>query len=526
MPTDILFIMADQWAARQLGCYGSPVAGVSPALDALAAGGTRFARCITPSPVCCAARASILTGRSPAVHGVVCNNLELRPDCLTYAQVLRQRGYRTIGVGKFHHTAMPLPPPAAGGLDHLGWDEAVVHEDPRWGPWLDWVGSAHPALYDRALATCWGMPYAGRYGAEGRDLRPRWRAAVETHLRPLQAPPWGEVFHPSPLPLEAHPARWITDTAVARLEALAAARAAGDARPFHLFVSHVGPHDPYDPPAPYDRWFDPAALPPPLPRAWADDQVPPAMARFARDHFGLAGLDAAGWARLRALYFGACRLIDDEIGRLLAAVRRLGLERDLLVVFTTDHGDMAGDHGLLMKGPWHYDGCVRVPLIAAGAGVEAGRVEDRLVSLLDLFPTFAAVAGADPAGLPLEGHPLPLAAGAPGGHAELAVETNGTYGDDRVQARSVLTAEGARLTLFPGLPGTGQLFELAADPHEAHDRFRHAAWQPARCALGERLAAAQARQWLPPPARNRHPDVLHRDFGAPLHLARGWPTCS
>lgn len=524
-PPDILLVMADQWAAAQLGCYGSGVAGISPTLDALAASGTRFTRCYTPSPICCSARASIITGRSPAIHGVVANNLVLKNDCATYPEILRERGYRTLGVGKFHHTAMQLPPPPLAGLDHLGWDEAVVHEDPRWGPWVDWIAAHHPGQLDQALATCWGMPYVGAYGPERQDWRPRWRAAVERYGIPQQRPPYGQIFHPSTLPLEIHPARWITDTALQRLKKVADERATGTRQPFHLFVSHVGPHDPYDPPAPYDRLFDPATLPPPLPRAWADHDVPEAFARFLRTHFGLADLDQAGWSRLRALFFGSCRLIDDEIGRLLAGIRRLGLDRNLLVVFTTDHGEMAGDHGLLMKGPWHYEACVRVPLIAAGMGVAAAQVEPRLVSLLDLFPTFAAAAGIDPSRLALEGRPLPLGLGAPGGHPELTIESNGTYGDARVQARSLITADDWRLSLFPSDPGTGQLFDLKADPREQHDRFRDAATHPQRGALSERLVAALARQCLPPPARNRHPDVLYEDFGAPLHLARGWPSC-
>ena len=357
MKPNILMIMADQWAAKNLGCYGCKVPGVSPHLDALAARGRRFERFYANVPVCGPSRACIFTGRSPAATGVYHNNIEIAPATPLFTPLLRAQNYHTWGVGKFHFSPMQQFPPAS--FDELGWDEVEVSEDPKHGPYLDWMWKQHPEHYETALAMSWPMPYLDNYPPDGHDLRPRWRAAYERHLAPQKRAPNRPIFHPSPLPRELHQSRWIADRAIERL-----ANCDGQT-PFFGFVSFVDPHDPYDPPAPYDEMFAPNAVPPPVPREWTDDWGARDYLKFRETMFEIADFSAEDWARLRALYFGSCRFVDDEIGRVLAALAARGLDANTTVIFLTDHGDLVGDHGLLMKGPWHYDGCVRCPLIVA-----------------------------------------------------------------------------------------------------------------------------------------------------------------
>ena len=143
--------MADQLAAAFLRCYGGQVDS-TPTLDRLAVEGVRFDRCYATHPVCAPNRATILTGRSSSVHGIISNNYTLATDNTTYAQVLRAHGYRTGGFGKFHQTPMHVPVPDS--LDYLGFDESLVTEDPKW-PWLDWVQMEHLEYHEQALAMCW-----------------------------------------------------------------------------------------------------------------------------------------------------------------------------------------------------------------------------------------------------------------------------------------------------------------------------------------------------------------------------------
>ena len=149
---NIVYITADQLAAGMLGCYGSGVDS-TPTLDGLADQGVRFDRCYATSPVCAPNRATMLTGRSPVIHGIITNNYALATDMPTYAHVLQAFGYRTGGFGKFHQTPMHVPVPE--NVAFLGFDESMVSEDPKWGPWLDWVKAKHPEHYEAAIALAW-----------------------------------------------------------------------------------------------------------------------------------------------------------------------------------------------------------------------------------------------------------------------------------------------------------------------------------------------------------------------------------
>lgn len=480
---DILFIMADQWAAGSVGCYGCDVPGVTPGLNALANRGIRFDRHYANCPVCGPSRATIFTGRSPAVHGVVRNNLEMRGDVPVFTQCLKEWGYRTTGFGKFHFTPMDRPPPTS--LSRLGFDEVVVTEDPKLGAWLDWIEKEHPEHYEKALAMSWNMPYMAEYGPARSDLVPAWKAAHKKWLEPAGRPPHRWIFAQSPLPMELHQTRWITDLAIREMD-----RPRGE-QPAFTFVSYVDPHDPYDPPAPYADLFDWRDLPPPVPQEWTRDWCLEEYARFQDEWFDLGTFTPETWSRLRSRFYGSCRFVDDEIGRLLRHLERSGRAEHTVVVFTTDHGDLIGDHGLLMKGPWHYDKCIRCPLILAGPGIPAGAVCRELTSTLDFFPTIVRVAGRVP-GVPLEGRAIPVSPPAMEdwrGCPQVAIETNGCYVRTEIRARSVVTEDGWRLTVFPGRE-YGEMFDLKNDPREQRNLFRSPSKDDQRRELMERLSRA------------------------------------
>ncbi len=295
---NIVFIMADQLAAAMLHCYGGTVDS-TPTLDRLAADGVRFDRCYATHPVCAPNRATILTGRSSCIHGIITNNYTLLPDNTTYAQVLQALGYRTGGFGKFHQTPMHTPVPES--LTYLGFGESTVTEDPKW-PWLDWVAREHPEHYEAALAMCWDWPN------HPSDPRIGDRAeARRKHLQSLvDAEPW-PLMHASPLPPEVHDTTYITELGLDFMQRHLAEH--GD-QPFFCHISYVDPHDPYDPPEPYASMFDPDAMPEPLPAEWLDGDYPDlgpgsprvsGLPRRLRQARGDAAL-ARALPRLAALY--------------------------------------------------------------------------------------------------------------------------------------------------------------------------------------------------------------------------------
>ena len=483
MNSNILLIMADQWAAKNLGCYGCALPGVSPHLDALARRGRRFDRFYANVPVCGPSRACIFTGRSPAATGVYHNNIEITPATPLFTQHLRAQGYRTWGIGKFHFSPMQEFPPAS--FEGLGWDEVQITEDPKHGPYLDWVRQDHPEYYEVALAMSWPMPYLDAYPPDSADLRAPWRAAYDQYLAPQKRPPFRPIFYPSPLPRELHQSRWIADRAIEQLENH------DGQTPFFGFVSFVDPHDPYDPPAPYAQMFAPDQVPPSVPREWTDAWSARDYRKFRDGMFEISDFSDEDWAQLRAFYFGSCRMVDDEIGRVLAALQARGLDENTTVIFLTDHGDLIGDHGLLMKGPWHYDACVRCPLIISGPTIAPG-ADAQLRCTLDIAPTIYEICGLQTPDL--EGRSVTQAST----WNEIALETNASYVNARGGCRTLISADNWRLTLF-GDEDYGELFDLTGDPDEQNNRFTDPLCAARRGQMAERLVAAMARQIYPFP---------------------------
>ena len=483
---NIVFIMADQLGAASLQAYGSEVDS-TPTLARLADAGVRFDRCYATCPVCAPNRATILTGRSPTVHGLIRNNYALRSDMPTYAHVLRAHGYRTGGFGKFHQSPMPLPPPT--DLTALGFDESADSEDVKWGPWLDWIEREHPEHFETALGLCWSP--GQRVPASQRRHLVRWEEARRRILDIRAASEWSSMYA-SPLPAELHDTTFITNRG---LDFMTRHRRDYPDRPFFCHISYVDPHDPYDPPAPYDRLFDPADMPAPLPAEWRE-QGPHCLEACGADlNFADIADKPDVVRRLRALYHGSLKYMDDQIARIADFLTEQDLWADTILVFTTDHGEMLGDHGLITKGCKHYDAGIRCPLIVHGGGL-APAVDDRLTCSLDFFPTFADWAGIELSELPpLEGRSF-AACDEPRESDEWP-EVAVAFGE----AESIITADRWRLTRFVE-SGEAQMFDLRSDPHEQRNLADDPAHAARRTELLERLLCAATRPHRVPHYRN------------------------
>lgn len=506
---NIIFIMADQLAAKHLGCYGNPVP-CSPTLDALASRGMRFDRNYATCPVCAPNRATILTGRCPEFHGVTTNNLVLRDDNLTYAQMLAENGYRVGGFGKFHHHPMQLTLPA--DYAHLGFTETAISEDPKLGPWLDWIEREHPEHYDAALAVSWPMPWAHDYDGQGRDVYADIMDAIKRIMTPRLSAAKFPCAYSSPLPAELHQTTWITDRSIDFIERH---QAVHPDQPFFCFTSYVDPHDPYDPPAPYDTMFDPKQMPMPLTEP-AGGHTSERL-RKTQELWGVGQnhTDPEVMGELRAKFYGSVRFIDDQVARLLASLESQGLMDNTIVIFTTDHGEMLGDFGLMTKGIKPYDAGIRCPLIVAGAGIAQG-VTDRLTCSLDFFPSFCQWAHA--AAVPqLEGRSFTETCAK--GQADDGWETVTVQAPHYVPEgtmTTIVTEDGWRLTMWDE-EGAGQLFNLKEDPTEQRDLYQDPACLEKKLELFERMTRAFMQRGYPQQYRN-----LPLIDGKPHVIGEGW----
>ncbi len=470
---NIVLITSDQ---QRGDCYGFEGRRVkTPHLDALAAEGTRFSACITPNVVCQPSRASILTGLLPRTHGVHDNGIDLPAESgeRGFAGTLGRAGYRTGFLGKAHFSTHNTFAPT--GRPECRHSSADYPEDWR-GPHMGFehfesvVVSHH---LGRMRFAPNGLAYEAflNRGGKGPERLEQWRTPLEPLTDAAQT--WR-----SALPVALHHSTWVGDITVRYLEA-------HRDEPFCAWVSFPDPHHPFDAPEPWSRlhhsdevdipehrgkdldrrpWWHRAAL----------ESVPDMRDEDLRSHrmtYSRApDQDERQLRDIIASYYGMVSLIDHNVGRILVALDELGLAERTLVVYSTDHGDWLGDHGLLFKGPMHYEGLLRVGCIFRGPGVPAGKTVDDPVSTLDLPATFLDYAGVAAEGPTHSSSLRPLVEGGAGrdfafNEWDLLASRCGVD----LALRTVRTRT-HKLTLELG-SGAGELYDLVEDPQEMDNRF-------------------------------------------------------
>jgi arylsulfatase A-like enzyme len=341
-PNLVLF-MPDQLRADAVGAFGSPVAS-TPNIDALAARGVRFDDAWSQHPVCGPSRVSLLTGWYPHVSG--------------------------------HRT-----------LDHL-----LDHHEPNLFAILRAAGYHVAIAGDRGDAFAPGVTeassdFCGFLEPPDRvTSKARWTSPYPDDHRLHRAMYFGRTGEPGAFDFDEatiHTAeRWLRDGAPTD-------------RPWALWVPLFFPHPPFTVEEPWFSLHDRSQMPAPI--AAADTTGKAAFVDAYREVYGWDDLTDDDLREIAATYHGMVSRVDDQLGRVLAAVDEIGATGDTVVVFLTDHGEYLGDHGLVEKWPSAMDPSIlRNPLIIAGAGLPEGVVVDRPVELVDLLPTLCELAEAEP----------------------------------------------------------------------------------------------------------------------------------
>lgn len=404
---NILLITTDQQHWNTLGFLNAEVR--TPNLDRLAARGCYFSRAYTVNPTCTPTRCSWITGTYPSQHGAYSLGTKLMENQPTVNAEFQKAGYRTALIGKAHFQPL-LSPPEYPSLESY----PLLHNLDFWrsfhGPFY---GFDHVELArnhtDEGHA---GQHYALWMAEKGY---PDWREYFSPNVPCYQLPedPLRNSSHRSPLPgapwdipEEIHYNAWIAERTNAMLDEFSANR-----EPFFLWASFFDPHPPYMVPEPYASLYDPAQVTVPEFTPGEFDDKPPhfAMTRQENPDFsayqideGCNALHGAGShlldretrAKNIATMYGMVTMLDAYIGKILDQLDARGLTESTLVIFTTDHGDFLGQHGLVYKAMHHYDDLLRVPLIAALPGViPSGATSADLQSTVDLAPTMLAFAG-------------------------------------------------------------------------------------------------------------------------------------
>lgn len=473
---NVIIILCDQLRKDWLGCYGHPSVR-TPNLDALAASGLRCEHNIVASPICMPDRWSMLTGRHPRNHGCWTNGLLLDPLPATIADHAAAAGLRTVSIGKIHCT-----PTGAG--------EASWESRKRWRA-LQEAGEdayAHTGPYlgfERVELTIGHGPSNAREAHYGQWFRER--GGTDAMLALHQDPGVPESCGVRDIPIDLHHTTFVAE----RAEVWLRQQAARGER-FLAHISFPDPHHPFDPPRAAADQVDPTAEPEAIPVA--DDLVDrPAHYRQHRDgqwsrkgpkdaaHYP-GGIAAEHIRSMRARTTAMVEMIDAAIGRLLTALEETGLRQNTLIVFTADHGDGLGDHGMMGKGPWGYRSIIETPLLISGPGVRQG-VSEAVISDVDLAPSICAALGLAP---------LPLADGldcsAHWSQPDAAtrdyalLEYRNGYGPKDYACAGLVSATETYIRYQDGVE---ELTDLAVDPLEHRNV---AADSPERCqALRSRL---------------------------------------
>ena len=352
--TNLLFITTDQQRWDSLPCYGLDFMQ-TPHLDRLAREGQVFDQCYVAAPVCVPCRAAMLSGQWPSTTGVLGNGNWLDAQIPTWPARLSAAGYRTGAIGKMHFT----PWSEMGGFD-----ERVIAEDKR-----------HTYLPDDHVK------FLRAHGME--------------RAHPTENPGYFESLGApvTPRPRRFHVDGFIGDRAAEWVKAQGQ-------RPFAAWVSFAGPHDPYDPPEEMADMYYEAPIPAPVGSRQDLDNRPRSQqsagdsrknSMFRLDMRGATPEQVRRW---RAHYYANISLIDEGIGKVLSALEENGVLENTLIVFTSDHGDALGDHGLVFKG-YFYESMARVPLLVRGPGVKGGSRCGALVGTMDLVPLFYQVCGVE-----------------------------------------------------------------------------------------------------------------------------------
>lgn len=450
-PPNILWFCTDQQRHDTIGALGNAEVR-TPALDRLCHEGIAFERCYAQSPICTPSRASMLTGRYPASHHVHRNGTERFPAGETLVSgLLADAGYTCGLVGKLHLSAMRQAEkrPDGDGFSTFAWNGYPRHGALDGNAYAQWLRDTHGLSVEEAY----------------RD---------------------SALFCGAGVPADIHQSTWAGEASERFITA-------NRDRSWFLNVNIFDPHPPFDPPADYLARYDPDGLTPPdfRPSDIANQAFlasVPFQTRTPLDVFGPPP-DPDGQGRdpdrpgqltarppesldgrhVKAAYYAMIELADAVLGRIIDRLEETGQRERTLIIFSSDHGEMLGDHGLLYKGCRFYDPLVRVPLILSQPGaMQSDLRSEALAELVDVAPTIMEAAGL-PASPRMQGrslHAIATGRAGPDRHKDFVVSEYNDAQANFPAEHGTMVFDGRIKSCFYQSSGLMEVYDLKNDPGE------------------------------------------------------------
>ena len=435
---NVVLIYTDQQRWDTIGLLNSSIH--TPNLDRLASQGALFDHCFVNSPVCMPSRQSMLSGLYPSTVGTVCNGIQMPDDILTIQRVLGLYGYHTANIGKLHFWNH-------SDRDHrevhpsYGFDQLTLSDEPGCydDAYIKWVEEHDPTQIDNC-----------RVQAPIPDPIPEYQG---WRTEPVHKPPRG-----AHTPYIFEGTEHLTHTAFVADET-ADYIDVHHGEPFFVIAGIYAPHAPLNPPRRFVDMYEPSKLDLPQMNEGEDRH----------------GLTADEWRVVKAYYYALITHIDDQVGRILESLERNGILDDTLVIFTSDHGEHLGDHGLTGKGA-PYDSCARVPLIWSYPGQSRpGAILSEIIEHVDIVPTILDYCGIQvPPQMQgrsfralLEGKPYEERSSA---YMEIKIPFSRSY-------KAIRTHQHLYVMERSKVATQERLFDMSADPHQLRDVSDQAASQ-------------------------------------------------
>ena len=436
---NVLWICTDQQRYDTIGALGNAHAQ-TPVLDRFVGEGVCFENAFCQSPVCAPSRASFLTGRYPRTTGCRQNGQTIPKDEVLVSKLFHDAGYRCGLAGKLHLASCSdgkVEERTDDGYDDFFWSH---HPQPDWeeNAYTQWLAEKGKT-WDELL---------------GDDVSP---------------------FVKRGPPAEYHQTTWCAEKTIEFIRE-------NEGKPWFFSFNCFDPHHPFDPPADYLERFPVGDMPLPsvhpneehrqttfqkLDREWAHNQP---------GEFETGAMTDDDRRQVYAAYMAMVSLIDEQVGRILEALEETGQDRDTLVVFMSDHGEMLGDHGIYFKGPHFYDCQMRVPLVVRwpAGGIQSGRRIEGMVELVDLAPTLLDAAGMEVPGRMQGKSLLPMLKGEEETgyvHEQVFAEYYNawTHGD---AYGTMLRTSGEKIVVYHGTD-QGEFYDLENDPDEFFNLWDH-----------------------------------------------------
>ncbi len=417
---NVVLITGDHLRWDHIAANGNP-AIITPRMDSLAKEGVSFTGVFTVGVACAPNRASLMTGRYPNAHGLISNGIMMPDDEVTLTHVLRNAGYYTGQMGKLHF------------MPHKDRD----HREPY-----------KPYGFHQMRLSDEPGPYDDAYGrwlwAKGKDVREKARVKM-----PGERPQF-EYYTFEGTDDTTH-ASWVATESITFIEDTLGRQ---PDRPFFLHAGFYAPHPPLNPPVSALAKYKNVELPP---RRYTADEISYLPPQFAKGMKTLLNTPEDTWTAYRTHFYAMVTHLDENIGRIIDALKAAGVYENTIFIVTSDHGDYLGDHNITSKSDRPYEGAMRIPLLMRGPGIPAGKSTGELAEIIDVMPTILDLLDLD----------------SPQGNqgASLVGAMNGGPGKDAIYMQGVknktLRSKRAMYSIYAN--GEELLFDLRKDPDQFHN---------------------------------------------------------